>query len=435
MNTNINTKVQRVDKKNLYISLGLFLLDLLVFILIKSKIFKNTDFSIQESLQPDHSNNNITAIPTFLKIMNYFNKILFPYSIIIIVNNFSSIYITFILFNILSLCCYISSILKFIFYNTIINSDGIIYYCGEGWNLPCTEMLISVLFYLSLWNISFKGKQSRTKKILKNIFLLLIIVINIINAFSLATIGYYLFSHIIFSVILGVLIYVFIFETNIIKEHDPKEFCGFIKNKFEKYMIYQIVFLVLSFIPYIIERIKDNYDDNNIVECKSIDNYFYHKNKSPYITYVDDTFSLLSVFFGHFFVAIGIKCELVFVFKNHIQNFEQYHFGVNLDELNMERELKNNTGTIIVTTDTEWNNTIKIKSIIRLIITFALSFVCFLPYFSMDKNEDIDFSQIFLVRYSLSFALFSFGITFCFKFIFKVLRLSNEILGSILNDQ
>ena len=101
----------------------------------------------------------------------------------------------------------------------------------------------------------------------------------------------------------------------------------------------------------------------------------------------------------------------------------------------MERELKNNTGTIIVTTDTEWNNTIMIKSIIRLIITFALSFVCFLPYFSIDKNEENDFSKIFLVKYSFSYALFSFGITFCFKFIFKLLKLSNEILGSILNDQ
>ena len=432
MNTNVNTKVQRVDKKNLYISLGLFLLDLLFFILIKSNVFESTDFSIQESLQPDHTNNKITTIPTFLKIIHYFNKILFPYSIIIIVNNFSSIYITFILFSILSLCCYISSILKFIFYTTIINPNGIIYYCGDGWNLPCTEILISVLFYLSLWNISFKGKESRKKRILKNVFLVLIIVINIINAFCLATIGYYLFSHIIFSAILGVLIYVFIFETNIIKEHDPKEFCSFIKNKFEKYMIYQILLLVITFIPYIIERnVKDNKKD----ECKSIDNHFYHKNKSEYITYVDDTFALISIFFGHFFVAIGIKCELVFVFRNHIQNFEQYHFGVNLDELNMERELKNNTGTIIVTTDTEWNNTIIIKSIIRLIITFALSFVSFLPYFSMDKNEDIDFSKIFLVKYSLSFALFSFGITFCFKFVFKVLKLSNEILGSILNDQ
>ena len=432
MNTNVETKVQRVEKKNIYISLGLFLLDLLLFFLIKSNVFESMDFSIQESLQPNHSNNKITTIPTFLRLMHYFNIILFPYSIIIIVNNFSNIYITFILFNILSLCCYISSIFKFIFYNTIINSKGIIYYCGKGWNLPCTEMLISVLFYLSLWNISFKGKKSRNKRILKNIILVVIIVINIINAFCLATIGYYLFSHIIFSAIFGVLIYVFIFETNIIKEHDPKEFCNFIKNKFEKYMIFQIVLLVIAFIPYIIER---NVKDIEKVECKSIDNHFYYKNKSAYITYVDDTFALLSVFFGHFFVAIGIKSELAFVLRNHIQNFEQYHFGVNLDELNMERELKNNTGTIIVTTDTEWNNTIMIKSIIRLIITFALSFVCFLPYFSIDTNEENDFSKIFLVKYSFSFALFSFGITFCFKFILKLLKLSNEILGSILNDQ
>ena len=198
-------------------------------------------------------------------------------------------------------------------------------------------------------------------------------------------------------------------------------------------MIINIVLLILAFIPYIIQR---NIKNNDISECKSIEGSFYYKNKSAYITYVDDTFSLIALFFSNFFVMIGIKCELTFVFGNNIQNFEQYHFGVNIDDLNIEKDVKySNTGSIIVTRDTEWNNTVKIKSIIRLIITFVLTGACFLPYFFIKKDKDIGFSTIFLVKYFLSFSLFSFGATFFFKFIFRLFNLSNEILDSILNDQ
>ena len=432
MKTNVESNKQRIEKKYVYIFLALFLFELLFFFLIKSNIFENMDFSIQEALQPEHSNNTI-SISLFLKIIYYLNKIFFPYSIIIILNNFSNIYNTFILFNILSISYYISYFLKIIFYKIIKNNNGIIYYCGDGWNLPSNEMIISVVFNLSLWNILFNEKYKKKIKTLKIIFLVIIIIFNIINLIYLAKIGYYLFSHLIFSSILGVLIYLFIFEINIIKKYNSKEFCLFVNNKFEHYMIINIVLLILAFIPYIIQR---NIKNNDISECKSIEGSFYYKNKSAYITYVDDTFSLIALFFSNFFVMIGIKCELTFVFGNNIQNFEQYHFGVNIDDLNIEKDVKySNTGSIIVTRDTEWNNTVKIKSIIRLIITFALTGACFLPYFFIKKDKDIGFSTIFLVKYFLSFSLFSFGATFFFKFIFRLFNLSNEILDSILNDQ
>lgn len=197
-------------------------------------------------------------------------------------------------------------------------------------------------------------------------------------------------------------------------------------------MIINIILLFITFIPYLIER---NINNNNIKECKSNNESFFYKNKSPYITYVDDTFSLMSIFFAHFFVTIGIKCELGFFFDNNIQNFEQYHIGINIDDINVEKDLKNNTGTIIITRETEWNNTSKTKTVLRLIITFILSALCFVPYILLHKKEEYDFSIIFIVKYFLCYALFSFGITFLFKCIFKLLRLSNEILGSILNDQ
>lgn len=435
MNTDVIRNVQRINKKILYISLSLFLILFLLFILIKVEVFKSMDFSIQKSLQPHYPDIN-NKIPRDIYIIHRLNKIYVPYSLIIIINNFSNIYKTFNLFQILSVACYISCILKFIFFKIIMKDENsIIYYCGEGWNMPSTEMIISVVFYLTLWNLFFdyKDKNYVTKinKFFKFLLLCIIIAFNITNLIVLTKIGYYLFSHLIFSAILGILIYIFIFETNIIKKYNSKEFCSFIKKKFELYIIINFLLVILTFIPYNIERHIKN---NNQPECIPIQGSFFYKSKSPLITYVDDTYSLISIFFAHIFVVVGIKCELAFFFGNNIQNFEQYHFGVNIDDLNLEKELKNNTGTIIVTRETEWNNTSIIKSLIRLIITFILAGICFLPYYSI-KTNGVDFSTIFLVKYFLSYALFSFGITFLYKIIFRIFRLSNEILGSILNDQ
>ena len=437
MNTGLVRNVKRIDKIYLYISLSLFLFLFIFFILIKVEIFQSMDSSIQNSLQPDYSDFNDIKIPKFISVIYYFNKIYVPYSIIIIVNNFSNIYNIFNLFQILSITCYISCILKFIFYKIINNENKnpLIYYCGEGWNLPSTEMMISVVFYLTLWDAFFNHKEkyaNQTKKVFKFVFLFIIIGINIINLIFLTKIGYYLFSHLLFSILLGVLIYIFVFKTNIVKYFNSRQFCIFIKKKFQFYMLVNIILLILTFLPYNIERnIKSN---DNDPECISIDGSFFYKSKSPFKTYVDDTYSLISIFFAHIFFVVGIKCELAFFFENHIQNFEQYHFGFDEDELNNERESNNKTTTIIVTRETEWNNTTLIKSLIRLFLTFVLAGICFLPYFLINK-DGVDFSTIFLIKYFLSYFLFSFGISFLYKIIFRVFKLSNEILGSILNDQ
>ena len=110
------------------------------------------DFSIQNSL---HKNYSYNEKPYALTCIYYSNKIYVPYLIIIIVNNFfSNIYNIFNLFNVLSVSFYISCIFKFIFYRAIISQkvNSVIYYCGEGWNLPSSEMIISVSFFLTLWN-------------------------------------------------------------------------------------------------------------------------------------------------------------------------------------------------------------------------------------------------------------------------------------------
>ena len=436
MNTNFVSNIQRINKRYVIISLILFLFEIILFFLIKFEVFKIMDIPIKNSLQKDYSNiADIKDIPKFLTIVYYFNKIFSPYIIIILVFNFSNIYNVYTLFSILSITCYISCFLKFIFYKMITNEhEGKIFFCGEGWNLPSTEMMISVSFYLTLWNMFFNNKDylRKIKKFFKYFFLGLIVILNIINLIYLTKIGYYLFSHLLFSAIFGFLIYIFIFKTNLIKKYNSRQFCFFIKKKFEFHFLIKIFLLILVFIPYIIERKIKIYTSS---ECKSIEGSFYYHNNSPYITYVDETFTLISIFFAHFFVMIGIRCELAFNFENKILNFEQYHFGINIDDLNDEREIKNNTGTIVITRSTEWNNTSKFKSAIRLILSFILSGVCFLPYYFIKREKEFDFSSIFLIKHFLSYALFSFGITFFFKIIFRIVNVSNEILISILENQ
>jgi hypothetical protein len=112
------------------------------------------DFSIQNSL---HKNYSYNEKPYALTCIYYSNKIYVPYLIIIIVNNFFQIYIIYLIylmyFQFLVLVIYLV-FFKLIFYRAIISQkvNSVIYYCGEGWNLPSSEMIISVSFFLTLWN-------------------------------------------------------------------------------------------------------------------------------------------------------------------------------------------------------------------------------------------------------------------------------------------
>ena len=125
MFTNVVRNNKRIEKPFLFVCLILFLFEIIFFILIKIEVFKSSDFSIQSSLQPNLSNiiDDEYKIPKFITFIYYSNKIFVPYVIIIIINNYSNIYNIYTLFNILSICCYISCMLKFIFYKMIKNDD------------------------------------------------------------------------------------------------------------------------------------------------------------------------------------------------------------------------------------------------------------------------------------------------------------------------
>ena len=82
--------------------------------------------------------------------------------------------------------------------------------------------------------------------------------------------------------------------------------------------------------------------------------------------------------------------------------------------------------------ETKWNHTSKILSFLRLIVSFILCSISFIPYFIVEWKSN--FWSIFFVKYLLSFFLFYFGHFFIFKFLFKKLHIINFNLFIQIED-
>ena len=87
--------------------------------------------------------------------------------------------------------------------------------------------------------------------------------------------GYYYLSHIIFSIITGIIVYLVIFESNLINLLDGKEIISFLGDKFTLYLIINLSIFVLCSIIFAIERLIGE-DSNKKGKCTSINdkNFF-----------------------------------------------------------------------------------------------------------------------------------------------------------------
>ena len=432
-----------LQKKYFIFNLFLLVLEFIFYILIKNDVFLKIDKNIRENLKSSSLSTNY-QIQLLQKIFFYFNNKFTPYIIIIIVDNFSNIYNTFILINTLSFIYYISAILKFIYHeiNSISNNDNF-FYCGFGFNLPSTEIITSIVIYFALFKLFISNKNSnnynkikyaKLKTITKIFIFIIIIVINVINIFTVILNGYYFFSHVLFSVILGIAIFLLLFEINIIDLNNGKKFIKFLKNYFGKFALFNIFLLIISFIPYIIERkiffealaCNSNYKNDFF--------YYFQNNNQIYKAYIDGSFCLISFFFANFFLSLGYKFELSYLFQNDAKIYYQFYYAIVFDENNLFSNDSSNSGTIMLTNETQWNNTSFIKSFLRLIVNFVLASVCCIPYFIINQAEK-KFQVVFFVKYFFPLVLITSGIGFWFKLILKKLHLTNAALINILKDK
>ena len=338
----------------------------------------------------DYMQQRFTQNETFKKIIIYFNygnNIGMTCLIIIIVFNFTNVYKSFLLFSMVSVCYYLSSLMKFFFQsstpyldkeNGLFNNKDIkIFFCSLGYGNPSTDTLVIVPFYLSLWKIYHISKPKVNEKF--KIFLL------------------------IFDIILIVCLW-----------QDGRELYQIIKYKLYIYFVlYCFLFGILFVVYFTVLKSKSNINDK-LEGCK-----VYNSGKVMFLInekgenhYIKGSFTLIGVFIANFFCIFAIKIELFFFFKGHKKNWIDFNFSQ--DKFDDD---ENNGNSITITKDAKWNNTTVFRSLIRLIILLLLSSISLCPYIFI--SWDNNFYFIFIVKLTLPIIIFEFCLFCWFKRILK----------------
>ena len=425
----------------LIILLILATLEVLFFIFITTEEIKTIDIDITSALQDSFIQGK--SAPFFIKLIHILNDIYAPYVIIAIIYNFYTIYDCFILVNVLSVDYIISYTLKLIYeYPTYNYLDGEskentyskIFYCGYGWGFPCEESLISISFYLSVWKIivsKIDYKYDKSKKIIKYSILFCFIFLCLIYNFGILLNGYYFMSHIIFSNVAGIMIYLILFEANFFNILNGKELIDFIRNKYLLYLNLNLaIFFVLS-IFYIIKRVSEGKEDYYKI-CTSMDGKELFKDNG-YYSYIDGTYVYSILFLSDIFSMVGIIIDLIYINNKNHANFYQINFPQELEDFIKNASQGSFNGSIRITQDICWNNTPIFISLLRLIVVLVFTWICFLPFLFINL-QDHHVIIIFIVRFFLSTMIFFMGIFCFFKPLLKLMKLTNNTSHSILDD-
>jgi len=432
-------KLSPIGKKVFFIILIILIsLEIILFIFIKNEDLKSLDIDttkyLQESLFKEDST-NIT-----LKINRYLNDIYTPYFLIAVIYNFFTVYDSFILVNMLSVIYFFSFLFKIIYYkssykNYDFNVKNIeIYYCGLGYAFPSEEMIIAVSFYLSIWKISNKlsFKFTKNKKVIKYIFFVLIIGLLFYYNFCTLLQGYYFLSHIIFSIIFGIIVYLIFLESNFFNLLKGNEFMDFIRKYNILYIIINLSLFVVFSLVYIIIRLNIRNNNNKYEICTDEDGKEFN-NSENYYSYLDGTFVFNVLLLSNVFSMVGINLDLKFIYKDNEYAYIQNNFPQEFDELINTKSKGSFGGSIHINQEIVWNGTTLFVSLLRLIFLLVFCWACFFPYIFVHLNNE-HITLVLFIKMFLPPMFFFMGIFFYLKPLLKLMRLTNFTLQSISAD-
>ena len=291
-----------------------------------------------------------------------------------------------------------------------------------------------VSFYISLWKIVTTKSVyfNKAQKYAKYILLISIILLIIIYSFGILLMGYYYFSHILFSTLTGLIIYFIIFEFNFLDLLNPNKFTLFIKEKYLHYLVVNLaIFVILAFSYIIATFFKDS---KSYEICDGLKNQKIFSKSGPFYSYLNGAFTYAILFLANIFSIIGIKIDIKLMYNGNISNFYQFNFPQELEELINNASVGSFSDSINITKETLWNKTSLFISFLRLIIVILFFFICFIPYFLVDLT-DSHICLILIIKYFLPSSLLFLGIFFYFKPILRLMRLTNFTLESILDDR
>ena len=427
----------------LIILLILLTVEIIFFIFIEDEQINTIDIETTKYLQETLLNiNPNNKIPFELKFIHYLNDKYSPYLLISIIYNYFTVYDCFILVNILSINYSFSFIFKMAYrlpsYNYYDNGnsdsdDLITFYCGYGWGFPSEESIIAVSFYLAIYKIITKlnCRFDKKEKILKLILLILFIVLLFAYSLGFLLTGYYYISHIVFSVLFGLIAYLIFFESNFFNLLNGKELTNFITKHFWLYIICNLSLFVGFSIAYLMVR---KYADNKQYEvCMSYDGTKQFNKSGNYYSYMDGTYCFSVLFLGNIFAIIGIKFDLKYLHKNSEDSYLQNNFPREIEELISNKSTGSFSGSIHIVQETVWNKTSFSISLLRLLIVIVFWWACFFAYFFVPLHDE-HIGLILFIKMLLPPSVFYLGIFFFLKPFLKLIGLTNSTLNEILRD-
>ena len=435
----VKVKLSQISGKVLFILiLILITLEIILFVFIKTGDTQEIDIETTEYLQESLFNMTNNSINYILEINHYLNDIYTPHLLISIIYCFFTVYDCFILVNILSVNYIFSFIIKLIYnkpsYKIFDTNNNIqIYYCGYGYAFPSEEIIIAVSFYLSIWKITNKlsFKYNKKEKVIKYIFFTFILVLLLYYNFCTLLTGYYFISHIIFSTILGIIVYLIFLESNFFNLLNGNEFIKFLRRYKLLYIIINLSFFVIFSVIYMVMRASLS-KDNKYKNCWDNKGSEFNKNED-YYSYLDGTFVFNVLFLANVFSILGIMLELRCIHKGDESSFYQSNFPSELNELINPQNIGSFTGSIHITQETVWNNTSLLVSILRLIFVLVFCWFCFFPYMFIHLNDE-HITLVIFIKMFLPPSVFFMGIFFYLKPLLKLMRLTNLTLQSMSMD-
>ena len=422
MNTKVNSPKRKSKKMRIIASI---ILTSIAFLLLYFKKINETnkyDLSYSEKIKNFFSQyqKNMLSIS---KITNNFYIFLF---LIIFIDNYNNIFISFILIEIFSFGHYFSAIIKLVFNdkNPFFFKEGYkVHDCGFGWGIPCENIIIAIPFFFFLYDISTLNQR---KVILKIFYILFFVILILFNCLSVIVNETYFLSQVIISILFGLAIYQILCGLNF-KYTDGHTLYIILKH-YCIYLLINIFMFVLLVFSYIYS-LKVNKDVKDIsCDDGTQKNNDSDKNGNKLIN--EGSFLSAAIFLGNIFAYFALRCQYIYSLENN----RNYWFQFNFDEL--EASESGNTislSTIMIMKQTKWNKTSQIKSFIRLFLSIFICLLCFFPYYYIDGN--LNFYLIFSVKYLLSFFLFYFVNFFLFKILFKKLHFINFTLFIQIDDK
>ena len=370
----------------------------------------------------------------FCEVIHFLNSNIFYIIICAVVANLVNIYKVTVLMYALFLANFISATLCFIlhaprpFMSYFSIKPTIMY---NDWGSPDTQIVVLISFYLTFYEIIIRNEKMDKTLIGKIIVFCVLGLIAFLDIFFLFASGNLGYNQIIFSICIGLVTYQSIFFFFKVDVNKSKQLYNFLNFNISYYLFINIILLAFQIILFlfIIDKWDADYFKKNIDEQQDRifypeflrDSFNYRKN-----FYLDKgTFNSVICFLMNIISFLSMKLELFWTFRGNYQRWSTSNFE---KQKNENRFLDYSDDDFISGDNTQWNHTGLVLSIIRLIITIILCFLCMLPtilLYGVFKVKDNDING-FICLTALPFIFMNFGIFYFFKPIFRLLGLAKR---------